>query len=158
MTDLYLDPIFTVEGDDFVFEAHDDNDIDYLVRVTLDDYCSFEGFNSELFEIEEVLTYFKHESLREACQQIVDRYQTETTSYDVEIKRKKVETIEIIEYKCKGRKYKVLKQLSPYFGKTMKETSILSIQGITKGVCFEVLQGGEWDEVSFLFSELEEQK
>ena len=91
------------------------------------------------------------------CQQIVDRYQTGTTSYDVEIKRKKVESLGVAEYKCKGRKYKVLKQLSPYFGKIMKETSILSIQGVTKGVCFEVLQGGEWNEVSFLFSELEEQ-
>ena len=157
MTDLYLDPNFTVEGDDFVFEAHDDNKKDYIVRVALDSWAAWIGLSVDSTTITSIAEGNKEE-MHNHCQQIVDRYQTGTTSYDVEIKRKKVESLEGSEYKCKGRKYKVLKQLSPYFGKTMKETSILSIQGITKGVCFEVLQGGEWDEVSFLFSELEEQK
>ena len=93
MTDLYLDPNFTVEGDDFVFEAHDDDDVDYLVRVTLDDFKTFINC-----EDEDVKTFIdiknEHQNIHEACQQIVDRYQTGTTTYDVEIKRKKVECYE----------------------------------------------------------------
>ena len=155
MQDLYLDPSFTVEGDDFVFNAHDDNNVDYNVKVTFDDVafmldCMIEVVSSFASNPEE------REVIFDACTGIVDRFQTGTTFYDVEITKK--QPIDPINYKCQGRKYKVLKQLSPYFGKTMKEVSILSIQGKIKGVCFDVLQGDEWDSVSFLFSELEEIK
>jgi len=92
-----------------------------------------------------------------AANDIYERYCTGTTTYDIVFEKQK-KTIDTVNYKCYGREYKVLAPLSPYFGKTMKETSILSIQGKTEGVCFEVLQGGEWSEVSFLFSELEEIK
>jgi hypothetical protein len=158
MIELYLDPDFTVEGNDFVFKAHDDDNINYVVKISIDDLCAYVDISSERVNISTIKIFLSKGTIYESCQQIVDRYQTGTTSYDVEIEPKKVEKLEDAEYKCKGRKYKVLKQLSPYFGQTMKEVSILSIQGITKGVCFEVLHGGEWDEVSFLFSELEEQK
>lgn len=90
MTDLYLDPIFTVEGEDFVFEAHDDNDVDYLVRVTFDDVAAFIGLPPVIDSIWED----NKDEMHMLCQQIVDRFQTGATSYDVDIKRKKVECYE----------------------------------------------------------------
>ena len=153
MQDLYLDPNFTVEGDDFVFNAHNDNNVDYTVKVTFDDVACF---SENPVHVIKSHSETAKEEIHDYCQQIINRFQTGTTFYDVEITKK--QPIDPISYKCQGRKYKVLKQLSPYFGKTMKEVSILSIQGKIKGVCFDVLQGDEWDSVSFLFSELEEIK
>ena len=94
MIDLYLDPDFTVEGSDFVFKAHDDDKKDYIVCVTKDDFKAFTGLENECH-----VDFFgkkegEHQNIHEACQQIVDRYQTGTTTYDVEIKRKKVECYE----------------------------------------------------------------
>ena len=92
MIDLYLDPDFTVEGNDFAFKAHDDDKKDYIVRVTKDDFKTF--INCEDEDVKAFVDIKnEHQNIHEACQQIVDRYQTGTTSYDVEIKPKKVEYI-----------------------------------------------------------------
>ena len=90
MKDLYLDPNFTVEGDGFVFEAHDDNNIDHIVKVTFDDVAAW----LELPPVIGSIWQDNKDQMHESCQQIVDRYQTGTTSYDVEIKRKKVKCYE----------------------------------------------------------------
>lgn len=86
--DLYLDPNFKVEGNDFVFEAHDDNNVDYVVKVTLDDFCAFIDVSSDDFDMTKKPSENEAKAVHEACQTIVDRFQTGTTSYDVEIKRK----------------------------------------------------------------------
>jgi hypothetical protein len=90
MIDLYLDPDFTVEGSDFVFKAHDDDKKDYIVRVAFDDLAAFIGFPAESLDIEDFVSLNTNDSIHDSCQQIVDRYQTGTTSYDVEIKRTNV--------------------------------------------------------------------
>ena len=91
MQDLYLDPNFTVEGDDFVFQAHDDSNVDYTVKVTFDDVASFSENPANVIKSHSETA---KEEMHDYCQQIVDRFQTGTTFYDVEIKRKKVECYE----------------------------------------------------------------
>jgi hypothetical protein len=92
MIDLYLDPDFTVEGSDFVFKAHDDDKKDYIVRVAFDDLAAWLEVPSE--DITKIsISNTEKTTISGTCQQIVDRYQTGTTSYDVEIKPKKVEYI-----------------------------------------------------------------
>jgi hypothetical protein len=87
--DLYLDPDFTVEENDFVFKAHDDDKKDYIVRVTFDDLAACLEVPSE--DITKIsISNTDNQQIVEACQTIVDRYQTGTTSYDVEIKRTNV--------------------------------------------------------------------
>jgi hypothetical protein len=89
MIDLYLDPDFTVEGSDFVFKAHDDDKKDYIVRVTFDDLAACLEVPSE--DITKIsISNTDNQQIVEACQTIVDRYQTGTTSYDVEVKRTNV--------------------------------------------------------------------
>jgi hypothetical protein len=88
--DLYLDPDFTVEGSDFVFKADDDDNKDYIVRVTKDDFKAFTGLENECH-----VDFFgkkesEHQNIHEACQQIVDGYQIGANGYDVEIKRTNV--------------------------------------------------------------------
>jgi hypothetical protein len=89
MIDLYLDPDFTVEGNDFVFKAHDDDKKDYIVRVAFDDLAAcLEVASEDITKIS--INNTENQQIVEACQTIVDRYQTGTTSYDVEIKRTNV--------------------------------------------------------------------
>jgi hypothetical protein len=90
MIDLYLDPDFTVEGNDFVFKAHDDDKKDYIVRVTMDDVAAFLGYSGGCSDIEDFAESNDQSFTHDICQQIVDRYKTGTTSYDVEIKRTNV--------------------------------------------------------------------
>jgi hypothetical protein len=116
MIDLYLDPEFTVEGNDFVFKAHDDDKKDYIVCVAFDDLAAFIGFPAESLDIEDFVSLNTNDSIHDSCQQIVDRYQTGTTSYDVDVERKRYRIIigvgnkEYIlksedELKAKGRNY-----------------------------------------------------
>jgi len=89
--DLYLDPEFTVEGNDFVFKAHDDDEKDYIVRVCCDSVAAYFDCDADDFD-KELAVLFPKAKLQalEACQEIVNEHQTGTTSYDVEIKRTNV--------------------------------------------------------------------
>jgi hypothetical protein len=89
MKDLYLDPDFTVEENDFVFKAHDDDKKDYIVRVAFDDLAAWLEVPSE--DITKIsISNTEKTTISGTCQKIVDRYQTGTTSYDVEVKRTNV--------------------------------------------------------------------
>jgi hypothetical protein len=85
MIDLYLDPDFTVEGNDFAFKAHDDDKKDYIVRVAFDDLAAWLEVPSE--DITKIsISNTEKTTISGTCQQIVDRFKTGATSYKVKIK------------------------------------------------------------------------
>lgn len=107
MQDLHLDPNFTVEGNGFVFSAHDDNNIDYIVNVSFDDLSAWLELPSHFIGSS---WQDNKDQMHESSQQIVDRYQKGATSYDVEVKPRVLNVVDQIDYKANYKGYE-LKQI-----------------------------------------------
>ena len=128
MTDLYLDPNFKVEGNDFVFEAHDDNNKDYVVKVTFDDVAAFLGRTVDTIA-NGALKPRARELIFDTCTGLISRFQTGTTSYDVEIKRKKVQYYEFTKAIKRGKKYQCENYSCPVTNfKTKRDVSLFMME------------------------------
>ena len=114
MQDLYLDSSFEIVDNDFSFTATNDNNKEYNVLVSFDDVAAFTGCPSDI-----VATYADVESEKQniidACQQIVDRFQTGSTSYDVEVTVRKIECYKFTK-RTRGTQENALYPVNQFFG------------------------------------------